>query len=53
MHSWFYQTHRFWLPLSVGILVMLSPILADASGVGGVRVVTSTVSKIVDLLTGD
>ncbi len=53
MHSWFYQTQRFWLSLSIGILVLFSPILADASGVGGVRVATSTVSKIVGLLTGD
>lgn len=33
--------------------MVLLPVLADASGVGGVRVATSTVSKIVGLLTGD
>lgn len=32
---------------------MLFPVLADASGIGGVKVATSTVSKIVGLLTGD
>ncbi|MXW15279.1 MAG: hypothetical protein F4120_04660 [Rhodothermaceae bacterium] len=33
--------------------MVLLPFLADASGVGGVRVVTSTVFKIIVLLTGD
>ena len=33
--------------------IILSPVLADASGIGGVKVATSTVSKIVGLLTGD
>ncbi|MCY3487858.1 MAG: TrbC/VirB2 family protein [Bacteroidetes bacterium] len=37
----------------IGSVVILLPVLADASGVGGVRVATSTVSKIVGLLTGD
>ena len=37
----------------IGSVVVLLPVLADASGVGGVRVATSTVSKIVGLLTGD
>ena len=32
---------------------MLLPALADASGIGGVQVATSTVSKLVGLLTGD
>ena len=33
--------------------MVLFPVLADASGIGGVKVATSTVSKIVGLLTGD
>lgn len=37
----------------IGSVMILLPVLADASGVGGVRVATSTVSKIVGLLTGD
>ena len=37
----------------IGSVMVLLPVLADASGVGGVRVATSTVSKIVGLLTGD
>ncbi len=32
---------------------VLIPTLADASGIGGVQVATSAVSKIVGLLTGD
>ena len=36
-----------------GCIMILCPVLADASGIGGVKVATSTVSKIVGLLTGD
>ena len=53
MHYLFCQAQRFYMLITIGIIVMLSPVLADASGVGGVRVATSTVSKIVGLLTGD
>ena len=43
----------FWvLTVSLGIWIIL-PTLTDASGIGGVQVATSTVSKIVGLLTGD
>ncbi len=37
---------------SVGFL-LLFPAVADASGVGGIEVATSTVRKLVHLLTGD
>ena len=44
------------LPLSCAVVLaiwILLPDLSDASGVGGVQVATSTISKIVGLLTGD
>jgi len=36
----------------LGVWILL-PAITDASGIGGVQVATSTVSKIVGLLTGD
>ena len=52
---------RFWRFLSglpVGLSAALAawillPSVVDASGIGGVQVATSTVSKLVGLLTGD
>ena len=34
-------------------LIIFSPALATASGIGGVEIATNTVQKIVSLLTGD
>lgn len=48
-----HQTKPLSSAIIIGSVMILSPVLADASGVGGVRVATSTVSKIVGLLTGD
>jgi len=53
MNFLFCIAKRYWFTLPISALLMLCPILSDASGVGGVRVATSTVSKIVGLLTGD
>ena len=44
------------IPVACAITVAISiliPTLADASGIGGIQVATSAVSKIVGLLTGD
>ncbi len=49
----FYRIRLFIFATMTGAFSALLPVLADASGVGGVRVATSTVSKIVGLLTGD
>ncbi len=48
-----HQTKRVHSAILIGTVLLLFPVLADASGVGGVKVATSTVSKIVGLLTGD
>lgn len=48
-----YRVRLFIFATMTGAFIALLPVLADASGVGGVRVATSTVSKIVGLLTGD
>lgn len=42
-----------WLGLAVIAIWIIVPAITDASGIGGVQVATSTVSKIVGLLTGD
>ena len=42
-----------YLSVAIATAIILLPVMADASGIGGVRVATSTVSKIVGLLTGD
>ena len=42
---------RVWILLLIGWILI--PSLTDASGIGGVQVATSTVTKIVGLLTGD
>lgn len=47
------KINRFWFTLSITTCLCLYPTISDASGIGGVRVATSTVSKIVGLLTGD
>ncbi|MCY4172126.1 MAG: TrbC/VirB2 family protein [Bacteroidetes bacterium] len=47
------KINRFWFTLSIITCLCLYPTISDASGIGGVSVATSTVSKIVGLLTGD
>ena len=52
------RLHHFIKRLPIGFATVcavwiLIPAIADASGIGGVQVATSTVSKIVELLTGD
>lgn len=42
-----------WALIAILVVWVLLPALTDASGIGGVQVATSTVSKIVGLLTGD
>ncbi|MXW82910.1 MAG: TrbC/VirB2 family protein [Rhodothermaceae bacterium] len=51
MHT-FIQRAQYLL-VAIATTIVLFPVVADASGIGGVRVATSTVSKIVGLLTGD
>ena len=41
------------IPLALVLGITLAPTLATASGTGGVEIATSTVQKIVSLLTGD
>ena len=51
MHTYFQRAQS--LAVATATAIVLFPVVADASGIGGVRVATSTVSKIVGLLTGD
>ena len=51
MHTFVKRTQH--LSVAIATAIILLPVMADASGIGGVRVATSTVSKIVGLLTGD
>lgn len=51
MHTFVKRTQH--LSVAIATAIILFPVMADASGIGGVRVATSTVSKIVGLLTGD
>ena len=51
MHT-FLQRAQY-LSVALATAIIFFPVVADASGIGGVRVATSTVSKIVGLLTGD
>ncbi len=51
MHTFFLRAQ--YLTVVIVTAIVLFPVMADASGIGGVRVATSTVSKIVGLLTGD
>ena len=44
---------KFKICTAVAGLVLLGPVLATASGTGGVEIATGTVQKIVSLLTGD
>jgi len=48
-----YQNQFLYSALGIGVFMILFPVISDASGIGGVNVATSTVSKIVGLLTGD
>ncbi|MXY08273.1 MAG: hypothetical protein F4058_03640 [Rhodothermaceae bacterium] len=51
MHTFFQRAQS--VSVAIATTIILFPVMADASGIGGVRVATSTVSKIVGLLTGD
>ena len=51
MHTFFQRAQSTSVAIATAIIIF--PVMADASGIGGVRVATSTVSKIVGLLTGD
>ena len=45
--------HWIWAATAVLGVWIVVPAITDASGIGGVQVATSTISKIVGLLTGD
>ena len=53
MHTFFQRVQYLSVATAIATATILFPVMVDASGIGGVRVATSTVSKIVGLLTGD
>ena len=51
--DWLNWRRWSWALIATLTTWIILPTLTDASGIGGVQVATSTVSKIVGLLTGD